>query len=449
MSKIYDFPFSFRLVKNYMVFCFKRFYGAYVVLGKENIPAEGPIIFAPNHTNALMDALAVHAIAPKDMAVIFLARADLFQNKTAAKYLQFAKILPAFRMRDGMENLGRNNEVFDRCVEVLDNKKALGIMPEGNQEIERKLRPLVKGIFRIAFAAQQKYGLEPGVKIIPVGIDYGSIVKANKHIIINIGKPIEVSEYMNAYADNAVDATTEIRDRLRNELGRLSLDLATDKYYDCFEMVLELANRAVLEELQLPYITASYFAARQAIAERLVNMEKNAPEEMQRLEKLCLEYTAALKKIHIKSKVLDEIQWTISGLIGQCILLLITSPLFAAGFLLNFLPFFLPVFIRKYIIKPEFTGFISSIQYALGLITFPVFYILQSVLFFSLTDVPLWKDFLFIFLQYPLLKCALTWYNWGRKYLINLRYEFLKQIKSPKLVAAMKLREQIIRMISL
>ena len=58
MSKIYELPLSFRLVKKYIRFTFKRFYSEFIVLGKENIPSEGQVIFAPNHLNALMDALA-------------------------------------------------------------------------------------------------------------------------------------------------------------------------------------------------------------------------------------------------------------------------------------------------------------------------------------------------------------------------------------------------------
>ena len=155
MSEIYESTPSFNLVKKYVRFTFKRFYSEFIVIGKENIPTDVPVIFAPNHNSALMDALAIHVAAPHDLPIVFLARADIFNNKIAAKILRFCKMIPAFRMRDGVENLEKNNETFIRCVEVLDHNKALGIMPEGNQGEQRKLRPLLKGIFRIAFVGQQ------------------------------------------------------------------------------------------------------------------------------------------------------------------------------------------------------------------------------------------------------------------------------------------------------
>ena len=294
MSNITDYSFSFSLVRNYIIFNFKRYYGEYIVTGRENIPLNCPVIFAPNHINALMDALAVHSIAPPKIPVIFLARADVFKNPTAKKLLKFCKIMPAFRMRDGIENLGKNNDVFEHCVGILSQNKALGIMPEGDQGEQRKLRPLVKGIFRIAFATQQLQGTSPYVKIVPVGIDYGDLSKFGKHIIIHIGKPIEVSAFMSAHQQNPVIATNEIRDKLRNNLNDLSVNLASEKYYDCFETVIKVANSTYVKKLNLIENTVSRFTARQEIAKKLVELEKNEPHKIEELNSIANGYRGLL-----------------------------------------------------------------------------------------------------------------------------------------------------------
>lgn len=57
--------------------------------------------------------------------------------------------------------------------------------------------------------------------------------------------------------------------------------------------------------------------------------------------------------------------------------LLITLPFSLMGLVLNVFPFFMPVWIRK-LLKVEFEGFFSSIQFALGLFLFPIFYLVQS-----------------------------------------------------------------------
>lgn len=448
MPKIYDFSVLFNLTRRYVVFMFKRFYGEFIVVGKENIPNGYPLIFAPSHTNALMDALAVHSVSPQNLPVIFLARADIFKNKTAAKFLHFAKIMPIFRIRDGIENLGKNNDIFLQCVEVLDNNKALGIMPEGNQEIERKIRPIVKGIFRIAFATQTKYGNLPGVKIIPIGMDYEDIVKSNKPIIINIGKPIEVSEYMNSYADNQVIATNEIRDRLRDDLSNLTVDLATEKYYECFVTAIEVASGFELNELNLPDKARNRFVARQKITEKLVGLEKNDPENISKLDSLCTEYENSLKRIKLKNKILEQNVPEFSKLLLEGIGLFLTQPVFIIGLALNFFPFFTPVFIRKYIMKAQFMGFFSSLQFGLGIITFPVFYGIQTLIF-GLTVTGLWwAVLLFFFAQYPLGKMSLNLYKKMRKFIAKIRYRKLQMKNKVELDEVKSIRNQIINIIS-
>jgi len=447
MSDISDYSLSFSLVRNYVVFSFKRYYREYIVLGRDNIPKDCPVIFAPNHINALMDAIAVHSIAPYKIPVIFLARADIFNNKKAAKVLQFTKILPAFRMRDGMENLGKNNEIFEQCVEILNQNMALGIMPEGNQGEQRKLRPLVKGIFRIAFAAQQKHNIQPNVKIVPVGIDYGSLTKFGKHIIINIGKPIEVSEYMKSYAENPVTSTNEIRERLGSDLNKLSLNLATEKFYECFESITGIVDSAMVEKLGLPDSTVSRFIARQEIAKKLVSLEKSEPDKIEKLDLLRNEYDLLLDKLNLKNWVLEQKKLKLSTNLFEGLLLFCSLPLFLYGFLMNFVPFMAPVFIRKYVMKSQYEGFFSSLQFVIGIITFPLFYILQTVLFYFLISNSLWLTMIFLIIQYPFGKLALKWFIKTEKLMAKIRCLNLLKIKSSDLILAQEIRAQIIRKI--
>lgn len=448
MSKISDYPLSFSLVRNYVVFTFKRYYSEYNVLGQENVPTDCPVIFAPNHINALMDAIAIHSIAPYKVPVIFLARADIFKNKKSAQLLKFTKILPAFRMRDGMENLSKNNDVFEQCVEILDQNKILGIMPEGNQGEQRKLRPLVKGIFRIAFAAQQKYDSKSKVKIIPVGIDYGDLFKYGKHIIINIGKPIEVSKYIQRYNENPVAATNEIRDKLKSDLNSLSLDLATENHYECFRTITEVANTDFLEKLQLADNTVFRFEARQEIAKRLTALEKNEPEKIEKLDLLAKSYIGLLKKTNLRNWVFEQSPFKTESIIFEGLLLFLTFPFFVYGFICNFLPFFVPVFIRKFVMKAQYEGFFSSLQFGIGILLFPFFYLMQTILFYNLTGTHWWLSLLFFIIQYPFGKCAVKWNGIAKKFMAKIRFIRLKHKKSFELIQAQNIREQIIRIIS-
>ncbi|MEI8086102.1 MAG: 1-acyl-sn-glycerol-3-phosphate acyltransferase [Paludibacter sp.] len=447
MSQISDFPLSARFLRWYVSAMFRSYYSECVVVGRENIPTNCPIIFAPNHINALMDAIAVHSIAPKGLPIVFLARSDIFRNKYAAKLLQFLNMMPAFRMRDGIENLGKNNEIFERCVEVLHQNKALGIMPEGNQGEERKLRPFTKGIFRIAFATQQKYGTTPAVKIIPIGIDYGDLEKFGKHIIINIGKPIEVSDYINNFEENAALATNEIRDRLSADLSQLTLDVATEKNYQTFETAIEVANTEVLKALRLPNKTIYKFVARQKTAKLLLALEKEDPTKIAELEMFCADYRERLKRMNLKTWTLEQNPYESTSKILDFLILLGTFTIFIQGFLLNILAFKIPVVLRK-VMKVEYPGFISSIQFVFAVFfTFPAFYILQTVLFCSILNVSWWVGLIFFVSQYVFGKWAFRWYREAKRYMGKIRYSKLEKRKSDDLQQAQTLRKKIIQLI--
>jgi len=446
MSNIYDFSLSYSLVKRHVIFTFKRFFSDYIITGRENLPPEGPVIFAPNHLNALMDALAAISVLPHKTPIVFLGRADLFNNETAAKVLRFSKIMPAFRMRDGAANLEKNHGIFELCVDVLNHNKALGIMPEGNQGGFRRLRPLVKGIFRIAFSAQEKYGLQPGVKIVPIGIDYGDLVKFRKHIIVNIGKPIEVSDYMAEYNENPVNATNQIRERLSKDICDLTLNLATENHYDCFETATEVANTAVVKELQMPDKTLFRFKARQKIAERLVALENEEPEKIEKLETLCTTYKENLNKLNLHSWLLEKKQYKMGTLLLTGLMLLCTFPIFLVGFLLNMLPFYSPLLIRK-ALKITYPGGLSSVHLVFSLVTFPVFYLLQAIVIFNKIKAAWWIIILFFPMQYLLGKFAFQWYRKFKKLRIKFGYRKLEKQKSPVLEQTKLLHDQIIEMV--
>src|ERR1035437_8832274 len=108
----------------------KVFYRKVIILGRENINPEHHLIFAPNHQNALMDALAV--LFTQEGQLIFLARADIFKKRIIAAILYFLKILPVYRIRDGFRSLKGNDEIFTKTLDVLKSKKGLVILPEGD-----------------------------------------------------------------------------------------------------------------------------------------------------------------------------------------------------------------------------------------------------------------------------------------------------------------------------
>ncbi len=439
MSKIFEYTLPYSMAREYLLFGFRQFYGEFIVNGKDNLPAnDSAVIFAPNHLNALMDALAVSSLMPPRKAVVYLARADFFANKTLAKIMDFAKIMPAFRMRDGFENLGRNNQVFHKCIEVMRFGHAVCLMPEGGQGEERKIRPLVKGISRLAFEAQQEFGNDKKVKIVPVGIYLSDLIKTGKQIIINIGKPIDVQSYMDDYSKNQAIALNNIKNELHQKLSDLTLDLATSENYETFETITDIMAEEYVETTEKKNPTYEKFKLRQQAAKTLAKIEKDDPELMSDLSRLTSNYQALLKKLHFKSSIFSQLKSDETSTL-RFLSLLITLPIALFGFLTNFLPTFVPVWIRK-AVTIEYSGFHSSIQFGLGMILFPVFYILQALLFHA-TLSPNWgMTLIFLVLQFFTRQFTLKWYSNFRKYLHKLSFNSL-------LVAKLELSSILYRLI--
>ena len=79
MKQIHHEDHAYRFLLPIVNWMFRHSYRHIKYIGKENIPSDGAVIFAPNHTNALQDALAVLSINSERK--VFVARADIFRNK--------------------------------------------------------------------------------------------------------------------------------------------------------------------------------------------------------------------------------------------------------------------------------------------------------------------------------------------------------------------------------
>ena len=81
--KIYKNNLLYSVLLKYVLLVYDFAFSRISIKGTENIPTDGAVIFAPNHTNAFMDAFTVLKVAKRP--VVFVARADVFRNPIAAK----------------------------------------------------------------------------------------------------------------------------------------------------------------------------------------------------------------------------------------------------------------------------------------------------------------------------------------------------------------------------
>jgi 1-acyl-sn-glycerol-3-phosphate acyltransferase len=366
------------------------FYRKVIVLGRENINPNDPVIFAPNHQNALMDALAV--LFTNKGQNVFLARADIFKKKTIASILYFLKILPVYRIRDGFSSLKGNDEIFTKTIDVLKNKNGLVILPEGDHAGFRRLRQLKKGICRVAFQSDEATGFNLKIKIIPVGIEFSNYSRFRQVLTVVYGKPIEVSQFFELYKVSPERALNELRSKLSDGMKSIMVHIESEDDYEAIDELRSMINGRFSDDIRLPKLF------RDRILVNKMNLLRDSdPTRYSRICSLSLDVKKKAKELNTDYRLLEKkkhpLGWLLAGMIG----IALTFPVFIYGNIFN-LPFMeIPNLQIRKIKDPQFH---SSIRYglslALALVFLPLYLILSLFIFSS------WWIGLLIFLTLPL-----------------------------------------------
>ena len=202
------------------------------VRGMENLPKDGALLITPNHCNTLMDALAM--LKTYTGSTVFGARADIFNNPLVGRFMTFIRILPMMRQRDGLRNVLKNKDTQETVVETLENGVRFCIFPEGTHRPMHSLRTFGKGAMRIALAADEKFGSERHVYMIPVGIEYGDYFRYHSTSLVNYGEPIDVTRYIAEHKETESEPQLldSLRKLLASEISKLMTYINDDENYD-------------------------------------------------------------------------------------------------------------------------------------------------------------------------------------------------------------------------
>ena len=230
---------------------FQFYFKRWQIANYKNVPKNGPTIYASNHQNAFLDAIAI--ILSNKRHPVFLTRADIFKSKTANFWLRSFNMIPIYRIRDGKESIAKNDEVIKECVKILGNgRQPLAIFPEGNHMMHRSLRPFKKGVGRIAFAAMEDHNFNLDLKIVPIGINYSRPTRLRGDLLVNFGKPIVVKDYVELYKQNPNAAYLALKDELSLRIKELIIDIHDNVNYEAIERIWAYEKQPqdnMLEEL--------------------------------------------------------------------------------------------------------------------------------------------------------------------------------------------------------
>lgn len=431
----------YRILKIYTTFVHWIFYRRIEVKFRDRIPHDRPVLLAPNHQNPLMDAMAPLLTSRRDP--VFLARADIFKNKFVASILRFLKILPVYRIRDGAGELGKNEAVFQEAMEVLMRKRCpVCIMPEGNHGNMRRLRPLVKGIFRVAFQVQEAYGDQPGVVIVPVGIDYSKYSIFRGKLFIQFGEPLEVSEYFPAYLENQAKALNMIRSRLAEEMRKYMIDIRSEDHYEMYMLLRSVYNDDMRKQTGHVKNTLYHrLLADQQMIEKLYEIEQKESEKIEALDELCTSYREGVELLGMRDWLFKHPRYSWISLILAGFGMIACLPLFLYGTITNYFPYWFTGSVTKKIRDPQFQ---STFKFVVGLILFPVYYLVLFILVWIILAKPGWIKWAFIMSMPVTGFFAHAYFIWFKKLRSLWRYQILTVRQDRQLGSLKKLRKEII-----
>lgn len=289
-----------------------------VCVGKENIPKKGAVLLVVNHPNGLLDPLMVTTNVSRDTH--YLVRAAAFKNLIANTLLRSLNLMPIYRIRDGRNEISKNESVFNDCFKILKNKKILMIFPEGSHDQRRTVRTISKGFTRIVFGALEKH---PNIKlsIIPVGLSYQNIGKYPSKVAVHYGTPIDAKSHF-----NPLDLTTSVntlKEEVSNQLKTLSVHIPDDENYKIILKKLHENNTDFTD----------VHNTNQAIIDNKFTMRKKA-----------VNYIKPMYYLFLINSLIPWLIW------------------------------------KKIAVKIDEREFIDTFRVVVGIILFPIFYIIQSML---------------------------------------------------------------------
>lgn len=373
MKKVEKWSWGYAVVKPWFNIIYQLTHRKIQVINRSVIPKDKPVIFAPNHQNALMDALAIVFSVP--VQTVFLARADIFKKKLAAAALYFLKIIPVYRIRDGKDTLNKNEATFKKSIEVLSANKYLCLFPEGAHIGKRSMLAHKKAIPRIVFMAAAQTNYELDIQVVPVGLTYSHYYKFRRSLVVNFGEPIPAKQYYDVLEEQGEQkATIVFRNHIYKDLSSLIVNIPDKEASDFYESAFIMVRKSVLKKLNLKNTDVNSVKADQYFTNRLYKWLKENPDDKEWFINQQHEYNQLCEKLKI-----DE--WTVQGKkygflrSGFTILLsIITLPITLAGAVVNGWLFYLTRYsYRKNIKDPQFW---SSVSYGISLFAYTIWYLI-------------------------------------------------------------------------
>lgn len=395
-DKIYQDDILYTCLKPIVDWCTWNSYRKTSIHGRENIPTDGAILLTPNHCNTLMDALVM--LRTQRRQTVFGARADIFNRPFIARIMYFLRILPMVRQRDGLRNVLKNKDTQEIIIETLESNVRFCMYPEGTHRTKHSLQMLGKGVFRSALAANEKFGEQKPIYIVPVGIEYGDYFRYRSTSLVNFGEAINVTEFIqNLETDNEAQMIDALRKELTERMSKLITFIKADEKYDgkwALTKMIAMNRKRVYGEFRSDLYREMMH--NREIIEQIEQACEKEPEKMEEIMQAAAGFEAKRKKKGVSLYSFKKKSNPVMSAVGKGFAALLGLPYFIFSAAAS-----LPMWVANEIIRLKirdkaFRNTVSlGVKLALTLILFPTY----AALGFCLA--PWWAALAFMLLWLP------------------------------------------------
>ena len=289
------------------------------IAGLENIPATGPVLFAGNHPNSLIDPILI--ITTCGRKVHFAAKDSLFKGRIMRAVLNGLGAVPVARKddhdgtrastapkpeRDAAERKTANDAAFDNMFRVLGDGGAIGIFPEGLSHDESQLAKLKTGAARLALGGATKN--QQPVTIVPCGLTFIHPKRFRSRVLVQYGTPIVIEPGKGTDKDIVAAVTGDLDGAIR----RLTInapDWDTVRALDVVRRLYQPHEISIEDRVELARRFNQYYSS-VAADPRVLGVMARVRAYQQKLDELGLtdrELARDLSKVEISGRMLRHL----------------------------------------------------------------------------------------------------------------------------------------------
>jgi glycerol-3-phosphate O-acyltransferase / dihydroxyacetone phosphate acyltransferase len=278
------------------------------ITGQQNIPSDGPVIFASNHPHSITDALLLGLGTGRMLH--FIAHSGLFRSRFKAWFLRSSGVIPVYRPKDVEGAPDKNTAMFAACHDVLRQGASIGIFPEGTSEEERRVQKLKTGTARIALSAEKEAQWQMGLTIVPVGLNFESRQHFRSQVLVRFGKPIVVAEFKQQYSEDEVKTVNELTARLQDSLRREVVNVERSEFDTLLRNVVKVYKCELMERIDLEIPGETLFEKDQTLnrefARALDFFYDRSPEVIWGLARMMEQYQERRHELRLRDELLRE-----------------------------------------------------------------------------------------------------------------------------------------------